>query len=148
MNIGNQITLPDGSLLTAFCLCLGDRYVGDAMRAGTNIGQYTNSAFRSTDGGSNWVFRAVVADPRNYLHSVMGPSGEVDLTMLADNETILAVMRNDGDCNCGASATSRAGKPSDCGIYVSYDQSYSTYVAAVSLPLPTWCMRFSHTATL
>ena len=34
LNVGNQITLPDGSLLTAFCLCLGDRYVGDAMKTG------------------------------------------------------------------------------------------------------------------
>ena len=51
--------------------------------------------FQSFDEGLTWKFVTILADAADYPHSEEGPN-EMDMTILADNSTILAVVRVDG----------------------------------------------------
>ena len=100
---GGPIELRDGSLLGTIGLFWSK---GDPLSPTWAGPQHRMSvvAIRSTDGAFNWHFAGVVANasgPGGYPNSTFGLS-ENDLALLADNKTLLCVIRMDGDAGCAS----------------------------------------------
>ena len=66
-------------------------------------------AFTSQDGFA-WQFASVVASKANLPWSFYGPT-EHDIALLADNKTLVAVLRPDADSNCPGVPLYRCSKP-------------------------------------
>ena len=113
-------TLPDGSFLAASTVCFG------STRTSYNPSVSARSlvAWRSIDGGANWRYVGTIVAAEGVVphDSTAGPSGEVDLAVMADNRTIMAVIRMDGERNCHC--TGAVGTDA-CGKYRPYYAAYS-----------------------
>jgi hypothetical protein len=96
---------------------------------GTNLSAPSLVAFASEPGtdGRVWTYQGVIADARTMVpkDTVRGLTAEVDLAVLADGKTLLAVMRPDGDCTCAMARLGPEQQP-ECGIYRYYYQALSS----------------------
>jgi hypothetical protein len=119
IDMQNVAELADGTLVTVVPLCQGDRWE-NWIFGGLNASMSSMNAFASTDQGATWGWRGTVANAADYPESSSGPQSETDVVALADGETLLSVIRMDGDGPCHGSAPRTEG-----GTYRYYYETYS-----------------------
>ena len=144
-------SLPSAGEVVAAVLACDSPDTKQAWPGGGNYSAPSLLAFASpassdAAGGGDWSYRGVIFDARTMVpaDTVRGLTAEAAITVLADGETLLAVVRPDGDCTCAMASYGPERQP-ECGIYRYYYQAYSMDKGATwSTPRPingTGCVR-------
>jgi hypothetical protein len=133
--------LPDGSQLLTLSMCTRERTTVTWCEVNKNPhcdptdpttktqcdvcfkNSLSMASFRSVDGGWDWQYQGMVQEAKDYVpkESTMGNTEEVDLALLPDNQTVMCIIRIDGDCDCH-----NLHQFPQCGTYRPYYQAFST----------------------
>jgi hypothetical protein len=87
-----HVALPDGSLVMSVIVYWGGAHASPNATVRETATSVT--AFRSRDGGYGWDYAGTILDAAGYPQSEEGPN-QNDLVLLADNRTLMCVMRVD-----------------------------------------------------